>query len=53
MKEHYVFFDEGDKFGKGGEWFERMNIACPSSTLRNGLERIREAVEEIRKERSR
>jgi cysteine-S-conjugate beta-lyase len=31
---------EGTTFGQGGEGFQRMNIACPASTLRDALERI-------------
>ena len=31
---------EGPTFGPGGEGFQRMNIACPRSTLEMALERI-------------
>jgi cystathionine beta-lyase len=39
-----VALDEGTKFGSKEEGFERMNIACPRSTLLEGLRRIEEAV---------
>lgn len=39
-----VACNEGYTFGFGGEGFERMNIACPRSTLAEGLRRIAEAV---------
>ncbi|HPS69368.1 MAG TPA: pyridoxal phosphate-dependent aminotransferase, partial [Candidatus Cryosericum sp.] len=35
-----VGLDEGYVFGPGGEGFARMNIACPRSTLQEGLNRI-------------
>ena len=40
MKAH-VFFDEGYIFGKTGSGFERMNIACPTQTVIDAMERIR------------
>lgn len=39
-----VALDEGYIFGTGGEGFERINIACPRSTLEEGLTRIAQAV---------
>lgn len=39
----FVAFDEGYVFGKGGEGFERMNIACPKHILLEALERIAKA----------
>lgn len=39
----FVVFDEGYVFGKGGEGFERMNIACPKYILLDALERIAKA----------
>jgi cystathionine beta-lyase len=35
-----VALDDGSKFGKGGEGFQRMNIACPRSILEEALTRI-------------
>ncbi|MFW9877354.1 MAG: MalY/PatB family protein, partial [Candidatus Thorarchaeota archaeon] len=42
-----VVLVDGSKFGKGGEGFQRINIACPRSILKDGLERIQKAVEEL------
>ncbi|WP_321212218.1 MalY/PatB family protein [Pseudalkalibacillus hwajinpoensis] len=36
--------DEGYIFGEGGKGFERMNIACPRSILKEGLERLEQAL---------
>ena len=36
--------DEGYIFGQGGEGFERINIACPKSILEQALNRIKEAI---------
>lgn len=41
-----VYFDEGYIFGEEGEGFERINLACPRSTLDEALVRIRDAVRE-------
>jgi cystathionine beta-lyase len=38
-----VWLDEGKKFGRGGEGFQRINIACPRAVLSQALERIAEA----------
>lgn len=40
-----LFFDEGSLFGKEGEGFERMNLACPRKVLENALERLCAALE--------
>lgn len=39
-----VYFDEGYIFGAEGEGFERINLACPRSTLDEALVRIRDAI---------
>ena len=39
-----VGLDEGYVFGPGGEGFARMNIACPRSTVQEGLTRIADAL---------
>jgi len=39
-----VGFDDGFMFGEGGSGFQRMNIACPRSLLREALGRIEKAV---------
>ena len=36
--------DPGDWFGEGGKGFMRMNLACPRSTLKEGLERLENAI---------
>lgn len=35
-----VFFSPGSIYGKAGEGFLRFNLACPSSTLNEGLDRL-------------
>jgi cysteine-S-conjugate beta-lyase len=42
-----VGFNDGRVFGTGGEGFMRMNVACPRSTVKNALERIKRAVSEM------
>jgi cysteine-S-conjugate beta-lyase len=42
-----VGFDDGYMFGEGGSGFQRMNIACPRSILREALERIEGAVKTL------
>ena len=39
-----LWLDTGTLFGQGGEGFERINIACPRSILKDALERIERAV---------
>lgn len=41
-----VALDGGTMFGKGGEGFERINVACPRSILEECMERIRIALKE-------
>lgn len=43
-----VALDDGAKFGKGGEGFQRINIACPRSTLDQALKRIHNALKELK-----
>lgn len=49
MHEYYLFLDEGYVFGACGEGFERINIACPTTVLQAALERLKAAVESVRK----
>jgi cystathionine beta-lyase len=42
-----VGLDDGHMFGAGGSGFERMNIACPRSILKDALQRIEKAVKNI------
>lgn len=39
-----LWLDAGAIFGPSGEGFERINIACPKSVLKEALERIEKAV---------
>lgn len=39
--------DEGHIFGKNGEGFQRINIACPRSLLMTGLQQLEQAVQEL------
>jgi len=43
-----VGLEDGYIFGKSGEGFQRMNIACPRSTLEEALNRIEAAVNQHR-----
>lgn len=40
MNKARLWLDAGTMFGAGGEGFQRLNIACPKSVLREGLERM-------------
>lgn len=46
MVKHDLYFDEGYIFGPEGAGFERINIACPTETLRKALLRLKDAVRE-------
>lgn len=39
-----LWLDSGKIFGKCGEGFQRINIACPQSILKDALERIKNAL---------
>lgn len=41
-----LWLDSGAIFGKAGEGFERINIACPRATLEKALKRLKEAIDE-------
>lgn len=41
-----LWLDSGAIFGKTGEGFERINIACPRSILKEALERLKKALNE-------
>lgn len=43
LKEGGVAFDAGRWFGKGGSGFMRINIGCPRSLLRQGLDQLKYA----------
>lgn len=44
QKQGKVAFDEGYIFGKEGEGFTRINIACPRTLLEEGLKRFSQAL---------
>lgn len=35
-----LWLDEGRKFGRGGEGFQRLNVACPRAVLADAAERL-------------
>lgn len=43
-----LWLDSGSLFGKEGEGFQRMNIACPRKTLTEALTRLETAVKALR-----
>lgn len=47
MRQHGLIFDEGYLFGKEGECFERINVACPRSLLIRCLEVFTKAVKTL------
>lgn len=42
-----LFFDEGYIFGEEGSGFERWNIACPTSYIMAGLERLKATIDNL------
>jgi aminotransferase/cystathionine beta-lyase len=46
-KDAELFFDEGYIFGEEGSGFERWNIACPTSYIMDGLERLKETIDSL------
>lgn len=40
-----LYLAAGSHYGKGGENFLRMNIACPKSIVEDGLQRLKTAIE--------
>ena len=42
-----VWFNKGSIFGKAGEGFQRVNIACPRSVLAEALEKLVTAFEDL------
>lgn len=41
-----LYLSSGAQYGKSGESFIRMNIACPKSMLLDGLDRLKKGIEE-------
>lgn len=44
-RETGLYLSDGKAYGSDGEHFLRMNIACPRSVLKDGLERLKSGVE--------
>ncbi|RKD29141.1 MalY/PatB family protein [Thermohalobacter berrensis] len=42
-----VGLSDGAMFGSGGEGFQRMNIGCPREIIKEGLERIEKAINQL------
>ncbi len=42
-----LWLDSGNIFGKPGEGFQRINVACPKSLLTKGLEQLKNAVNNL------
>lgn len=47
LEKHGIFLDNGEVFGIAGRGFQRINLACPKSTLVKALERFKEGMEEV------
>lgn len=47
IEEAKVGLNDGPVFREGGEGFQRINIGCPRSILKEGLERIEKAVKKL------
>ena len=43
-EEGSLWLDEGRKFGRGGQGFQRLNLACPRATLADAMERMARAL---------
>ncbi|MCK9208546.1 MAG: aminotransferase class I/II-fold pyridoxal phosphate-dependent enzyme, partial [Salinivirgaceae bacterium] len=44
LSEAKVAINEGSMFGPGGEGFVRMNVGCPQSMVKQGLQQIKDAL---------
>jgi len=47
LEKEHLWVNEGTIYGKSGEGFIRLNIACPRELLRDGLSRIKRTFENI------
>lgn len=47
QNEALLFLDEGYIFGIGGQGFERINLACPTSVLESALNRLLDAIKKV------
>lgn len=46
-----LYLSSGEVYGKGGDRFLRMNVACPKSSVNDGLLRLKKAVELLKNEK--
>jgi len=44
-----IALDGGKLFGAGGEGFQRINVACPKSILEEAMQRIKKAIDQLKK----
>ncbi len=47
LEKQKIFLDNGEVFGIAGRGFQRINLACPKSTLLKALERFKKGMEEV------
>jgi len=47
LESEHVWLNEGTVYGKAGEGFIRLNIACPRAVLQEGLDRIKKAFDKL------
>lgn len=47
LEKHGIFLDNGEMFGIAGRGYQRINLACPKSTLEKALKRFQEGMEEV------
>ena len=48
VRDAKLWLDTGILFGQGGEGFERINIACPRTTIEQAMQRLEHAVHKTR-----
>ena len=46
-KKAKLWLNKGSIFGKSSRGFERFNIACPKATLKEAMERLKKAYDEL------
>lgn len=49
-RETGLYITEGLEYGEAGRYFLRMNVACPRTTLEDGLSRLKKGIELLKKE---
>ncbi|MGL5259272.1 MAG: MalY/PatB family protein [Lachnospiraceae bacterium] len=47
LKKAKLWLDSGSVFGTSGKGFQRINIACPRSVLKQSLEQLKSAIQEL------